>query len=347
MTRAHIPGGAVAVADAAVADELPARVARGDLPAEAVCDDVDAALARAARGLTAVVRDDDLGRWQRRQLLRRARDLHIPTAALLHRRDEQEEGRWHADGADVVADRSAAFLPDARGVDHPGCDVATVWFGDVHGHAHSLDAALAAAGFAPDFSHPDDKVAGFVGDLVNKGAHSFDVLGRVRHAHRLGRAIVVAGNHERALQRRLESGSRRGGPEMRRTLRTIDRVPRRDDLVAELLAWLERLPAHVVLEHGRFVASHAGVPAALVGEDSEEAVRAATWGDNDPGWPHDYDGTPDQVHGNEAVDTATRTVAASGAVVVNVDTSASGKLSWYDRATDTLNAVGFDVRDAA
>ncbi|MGH8180557.1 MAG: metallophosphoesterase, partial [Steroidobacteraceae bacterium] len=100
--------------------------------------------------------------------------------------------------------------------------------GDIQGCCDELRALLARLGFAAD----RDRVW-FVGDLVNRGPQSLEVL---RFVRALGaNAVVVLGNHDLHLLA-VACGSR--GTRRSDTLNEILRAPDRD----ALLEWLAARP---------------------------------------------------------------------------------------------------------
>ena len=73
--------------------------------------------------------------------------------------------------------------------------------GDVHGHAGQLLRLLAKLGYEREssnsaFLHADGRKVAFVGDLINKGPSSSEVIKIVRGMTDSGSAFAVLGNHE-------------------------------------------------------------------------------------------------------------------------------------------------------
>jgi bis(5'-nucleosyl)-tetraphosphatase (symmetrical) len=98
---------------------------------------------------------------------------------------------------------------------------------------------------------PAHDVVWLVGDLVNRGPRSLDVL---RHVHALGRsARLVLGNHELHLL-----ATRFGGhsPHRGDTFQDVLRAPDAD----ELCHWLRRQPLLISDRELGFVMTHAGIP---------------------------------------------------------------------------------------
>ena len=152
----------------------------------------------------------------------------------------------------------------------------TFAIGDIHGDLDGLDRVLSRL---PALQAGDTLV--FVGDYVDRGPRSAQVIARVRELQRTGPARVVAlrGNHEDAWLRVLE----RGWPEFvlppgngcLATLRSFtggkppepDEPPRRDEENAllsgrffppDVVGWLRGLPYFYEDDHAIYV--HAGLP---------------------------------------------------------------------------------------
>lgn len=73
--------------------------------------------------------------------------------------------------------------------------------GDVHGHADQLLRLLGKLGYErrslnSAFAHPDGRMIAFVGDIINRGPASSEVIDIVRGMTDAGSAFVVLGNHE-------------------------------------------------------------------------------------------------------------------------------------------------------
>jgi hypothetical protein len=68
--------------------------------------------------------------------------------------------------------------------------------GDVHGELPALERLGRELGYRSDWSHPEDRKLIFLGDLVDRGAHSLEVAELVHGLARAGRAACLMGNHE-------------------------------------------------------------------------------------------------------------------------------------------------------
>lgn len=139
--------------------------------------------------------------------------------------------------------------------------------GDIQGCYDEFDELLNTL----DFSPARDRLW-LVGDLVNRGPRSLEVVRRVRA---LGdSASVVLGNHELHLL-----AIRYGGhtPKLGDTLTELLSVDDSD----ELCDWLRRLPFLVVDDHLGFAMTHAGIPhiwdldqAQACAREVEEVIRS-------------------------------------------------------------------------
>lgn len=142
--------------------------------------------------------------------------------------------------------------------------MATYAIGDVQGCYTPLGRLLDKMRFDP----AADRLW-FVGDLVNRGPNSLEVLRLVRGLG--GSAVVVLGNHDLYLLMVAAGFSRRGKDD------TLSRVLEAPDC-DELLAWLAHRP--ILHAEGEYVAVHAGllpawtVPQAVARAREVEAALA-------------------------------------------------------------------------
>ncbi|MEZ4462222.1 MAG: symmetrical bis(5'-nucleosyl)-tetraphosphatase [bacterium] len=119
--------------------------------------------------------------------------------------------------------------------------MSTYIFGDVHGRIRTLDALLEKIGFA------DSDHAIFVGDLVNVGSESADVLRRVKN---LKNQTTVLGNHDLHMLAVIVAGH---SVRSKDTFYDVLRAPDRDDLVD----WF--LHQNMAAQHHDSLIIHAGV----------------------------------------------------------------------------------------
>lgn len=134
-------------------------------------------------------------------------------------------------------------------------------FGDIHGYADQLIAALKHLGYEKRggiYQHPARKAI-FLGDIINKGP-------QIKEAYKIVRAMVesqqgqaVIGNHEYSL---LNMFRRKGGPsekvifkEVSRASSTISAFENDESGFEELLQWIQTLP--LFLDLGEIRLAHA------------------------------------------------------------------------------------------
>ena len=199
--------------------------------------------------------------------------------------------------------------------------------GDVHGCARELCALLAALGWtvrrsqAGDFlgvdAHPDGRRGIFVGDLVDRGPDTPEVLRIAMSMTAHGQAFCVRGNHEEKLlralrQRRLrsattEQAARHGLAE---SLEQLDAES--PEFVADVIDFIDGLVSHYVFDDGRLVISHAGLAQRYHGRTSGRvrnlAMYGETTGETDRwgypvrlDWARDYRGDARVVYGHTPV----------------------------------------------
>ncbi|WP_267243671.1 polynucleotide kinase-phosphatase [Streptomyces sp. PR69] len=148
--------------------------------------------------------------------------------------------------------------------------------GDVHGCSGELEALLAKLGYE-DGVHPDGRTAVFVGDLVDRGPDSPGVLRRVMSMVSSGNALCVPGNHENKLGRWL------GGRTVQHThglAETVEQLQREDEPFREQVReFIGSLVSHYVLDGGRLVVCHAGLPEKYHGRTSGRVRSHALYGD--------------------------------------------------------------------
>ncbi|WP_309572846.1 AAA family ATPase [Deinococcus sp.] len=216
----------------------------------------------------------------------------------------------------------AALRVDRRDLTDP-FDV----IGDVHGCLPELRELLARLGYVLDgnvVTPPADRTAVFLGDLVDRGPDSAGVLALVMGMVRVGTALCVPGNHEEKVARALDGKAVKVVHGLDVTLAQIGAAG--DAFRREVRAFIGSLPSHLVLDGGRLVVAHAGLPEAYQGRTSGRVRSFALYGDVDGtrdelgfpvrrDWAAGYAGMPLVVYGHTP-HTAPRWVGNT----VNIDT---------------------------
>ncbi|MEU8772441.1 polynucleotide kinase-phosphatase [Streptomyces sp. NPDC048606] len=181
--------------------------------------------------------------------------------------------------------------------------------GDIHGCSSELETLLAKLGYR-DGAHPDGRTAVFVGDLVDRGPDSPGVLRRVMGMVKSGNALCVPGNHENKLGRHLKGSKVQCTHGLAETIEQLDREP--EEFVKEVREFIAGLVSHYVLDGGRLVVCHAGLPEKYHGRTSgrvrSHALYGETTGETDEfglpvryPWAEDYRGKAVVVYGHTPV----------------------------------------------
>ncbi|MFJ9037822.1 polynucleotide kinase-phosphatase [Streptomyces sp. NPDC102406] len=185
--------------------------------------------------------------------------------------------------------------------------------GDIHGCANELESLLTGLGYV-DGVHPEGRTAVFVGDLVDRGPDTPGVLRRVMGMVKGGTALCVPGNHENKLERWLKGHQVRPTHGLAETVEQLGKES--EEFRAEVRAFVRGLVSHYVLDGGRLVVCHAGLPEKYHGRTSgrvrSHALYGETTGETDAfglpvryPWAEDYRGRAAVVYGHTPVPTAT------------------------------------------
>ncbi|MGW6398522.1 polynucleotide kinase-phosphatase [Streptomyces sp. NPDC055134] len=214
-------------------------------------------------------------------------------------------GAEEADSAEVVREKR---YNDLRHLTGP-FDI----IGDVHGCAFELETLLTRLGYA-DGVHPEGRTAVFVGDLVDRGPDSPGVLRRVMSMVKSGHALCVPGNHENKFGRYLK------GRKVQHTHGLAETVEQfageSEEFTHEVAEFVDGLVSHYVLDGGKLVVCHAGLPEKYHGRTSGRVRSHALYGDTTGEtdefglpvrypWAEDYRGSAAVVYGHTPVPQAT------------------------------------------
>ncbi|OIJ67303.1 polynucleotide kinase-phosphatase [Streptomyces mangrovisoli] len=181
--------------------------------------------------------------------------------------------------------------------------------GDIHGCSAELEALLGKLGYA-DGTHPDGRTAVFVGDLVDRGPDSPGVLRRVMAMVQSGDALCVPGNHENKYGRHLRGRQVQHTHGLAETIAQMEGES--EEFRAEVREFIDKLVSHYVLDGGRLVVCHAGLPEKYHGRTSgrvrSHALYGETTGETDEfglpvryPWAEDYRGRAAVVYGHTPV----------------------------------------------
>jgi protein phosphatase len=182
--------------------------------------------------------------------------------------------------------------------------------GDVHGCIDELRSLLERLGgrvVGACVEPAPGRTLVLLGDLVDRGPGVAEVLELVMPLVASGRALCLLGNHEHKLLRALKGANVKVTRGLDVSLAALARRPRAfNDAV---VAFLEGLAPHVLLDDGALVAAHAGISAELIGRDTGQARSFALYGPttgtlDEQGmpdrvdWAVDYTGDPFVVYGH-------------------------------------------------
>jgi protein phosphatase len=168
--------------------------------------------------------------------------------------------------------------------DHGPFDI----IGDVHGCADELQALLTKLGYEIQWGDddgertvavvpPQSRKAVFVGDLVDRGPNSPDVLRIAMSMTAAGTAYAVQGNHDRKLERWL---SGRKVTIAHGLQQTIDQLAGQDRGFRDALPkFLDGLRSHFWTDGGRLAVAHAGLKEEMIGRGSGAVREFALYGE--------------------------------------------------------------------
>ncbi|MFJ8862454.1 polynucleotide kinase-phosphatase [Streptomyces sp. NPDC102451] len=239
----------------------------------------------------------------RRELRRSLRGLEREGFRKVHILRTEEE----ADTAEVVLERR---YNDLRHLTGP-FDI----IGDIHGCSSELDTLLGKLGYK-DGTHPEGRTAVFVGDLVDRGPDSPGVLRRVMSMVASGDALCVPGNHENKLGRYLKGRKVQHSHGLAETVEQLEREDtEHPEFRKQVAEFIDGLVSHYVLDDGKLVVCHAGLPEKYHGRTSgrvrSHALYGETTGETDEfglpvryPWAEDYRGSAAVVYGHTPVPNA-------------------------------------------
>ncbi|MGE3555916.1 MAG: polynucleotide kinase-phosphatase [Candidatus Obscuribacterales bacterium] len=197
--------------------------------------------------------------------------------------------------------------------------------GDIHGCFAELEQLLQTLGYkiepAPEESErskfepfevtpPPGRKAVFLGDLVDRGPQTPQVLQLVMSMVAGGSALCVPGNHDMKLMRKLKGRDVRITHGLAESLEQLEKEP--PEFKSKVVDFLDRLVSHYVLDDGKLVVAHAGMKEAFQGRGSgrvrDFALFGETTGETDEyglpvryDWANEYRGQAMVVYGHTPV----------------------------------------------
>ena len=194
--------------------------------------------------------------------------------------------------------------------------------GDVHGCYDELVELLKKLNYKIDsvnydgknygfnVSHPENRTAVFLGDLVDRGPASPQVLKLVMSMVQNGSALCVPGNHDMKLHKKLNGKAVQEKHGLAETLQQLENES--EEFKNDVKEFLYGLISHYVLDSGKLVVAHAGLKEEMQGRGSG-AVRSfclygETTGETDEfglpvryNWASEYRGRAKVVYGHTPV----------------------------------------------
>lgn len=207
--------------------------------------------------------------------------------------------------------------PDGREIRGP-FDI----IGDVHGCAAELIELLGKLGHGVRLvgdgeqrqavydGHSSRRLV-FVGDFVDRGPRSPDVLRIVMTLVRTGVALAVPGNHDAKFRRWLDGRDVKISHGLEQTVAQMQLEG--PVFHEEIRHFLDALPFHLWLDGGGLVVAHAGIQAGMIGTETERTRSFCLFGDTDGGardpngisrrfhWAAHYSGSAAIVYGHTPV----------------------------------------------
>jgi protein phosphatase len=190
--------------------------------------------------------------------------------------------------------------------------------GDIHGCLDECLSLLALLGYEVEgsesegfrVSHPEERRALFLGDLVDRGPRSPGVLRLVMDMVDAGMARCVPGNHDMKLLKWLRGKKVRLTHGLAETVAQLE--PCSASFKRRVEAFLDGLVSHFILDHGKLVVAHAGLREEYQGRASgrvrDFALYGETTGETDEfglpvryQWASEYRGKALVVYGHTPV----------------------------------------------
>jgi protein phosphatase len=192
--------------------------------------------------------------------------------------------------------------------------------GDIHGCFDELSLLLNDLGYhvhnQPEnelkytVAHPEGRRLIFLGDLVDRGPKTADVLKLVMSAVQSGSAFCVPGNHDQKLLKKLLGKGVQIKHGLAETLEQLSHEPL--EFHNKVRSFIDSLVSHYVLDDSKLVVAHAGLKEEMQGRGSgavrEFCLYGETTGETDEfglpvryNWALDYRGKAMVVYGHTPV----------------------------------------------
>ncbi|MET0567694.1 MAG: metallophosphoesterase [Hyphomicrobiaceae bacterium] len=185
--------------------------------------------------------------------------------------------------------------------------------GDVHGCCDELEMLLTRLGYGVRTSGRNAVKASterrviFVGDFIDRGPRSIEVLRIAMAMVEAGQALAVLGNHDVKLMRWLDGRNIQLTHGLAQTVEQMQAEP--ETFRHQVKAFLESLPYHLWLDDGRLAVAHAGIREDMFGRTSGSVQAFCLYGDTTGekdelglpvrrNWAANYRGKAAIIHGH-------------------------------------------------
>jgi protein phosphatase len=222
--------------------------------------------------------------------------------------------------------------------------------GDVHGCADELEDLLdrleygvswGAGRYGVHVTPPKGRQLVFVGDLVDRGPRTPDVLRLVMSMVESGSAHCVMGNHDQKFKRWLAGRSVEMGHGLAESAAQMADEP--DSFRKSVYTFLGLLPDYLCLDGMRLIVAHAGIEEWMIGNISDRIRSFCLFGDRSGerdaeglsiryNWAANYAGRPMVIYGHTPVPEPTR---VNNSVCVDTGCCFGGSLTamrWPEQA---------------
>lgn len=152
--------------------------------------------------------------------------------------------------------------------------------GDVHGCYHELIELLEQLGYkniSGTYSHPEGRIAVFLGDLCDRGPENTEVLKLVMGMVKFEHALCVVGNHDAKLNKYLQGKNVQISNGLDITVEQLEAIG--EDFKKDAEIFIDSLISHYVLDNGKLVVAHAGVIEKYQGRGSARVRDFCLYGD--------------------------------------------------------------------
>lgn len=189
--------------------------------------------------------------------------------------------------------------------------------GDIHGCFDELLTLLKKLGYAVSkakdrytVTHPAGRKIIFVGDLVDRGPKTPDVLHLAMNTIEDGVAFCVVGNHDDKLKRALQGKNVKIAHGLQESLDQL--ALESDDFRQKVMKFLGGLISHYVFDDGKLAVAHAGIKENFIGRGAPSikqfCMYGETTGETDEfglpvryPWANDYRGNALVVYGHTPI----------------------------------------------